>query len=440
MAPTKAERKQLDGAVSAFHAHYSSSLNWGSERWDESLYPALAQPTRYALLVNMFAPRADVDAVIQRAGSGISSVGCDLRQVPLPGLRGMREGEEEKVTRGNGLVLLERSTELQGGERCKGKESDDISKKEDGVFLFPAPSQLRTSGTQPQIIMSHWNMDAASALAVHMLDVQPGDRVLDLCAAPGGKSVALAQLIFPQFHADAVNVSDQDISSSQPIPGCLHANELDFSRNKRLSSNLHSYIPSYLFTQGHIRILRVDASDPRNTSKFQGGTARYDKILLDAPCSSERHIIHAYSKSSSNGNDRIAEEISRWRPGTSKSLAKTQAALLMTALKAVKLGGRIIYSTCSIEKGENDDVIEKVIGDKGMMEKERKKELIKWGVKIELGRIAESGGYIADRGIDIAALDRLTEKTEYGRIALPDHKNGGMWGPLYFCAITKTAR
>ncbi|KKY37227.1 putative rna m c methyltransferase [Diaporthe ampelina] len=253
-----------------------------------------------------------------------------------------------------------------------------------------------------------------------MLDVQPNDRVLDLCAAPGGKSVALAQLIFPHLHAGSA-------APAPPKTGCLHSNEVDHTRNKRLAANLRAYLPESLFESSAVRVLRLDGSDARAVTQLPCGPGGYDRVLLDAPCSSERHIIHAHVRAAAGG--RVADEMARWRRGGSKTLAKLQTELLMTALKAVRAGGRVVYSTCSIETGENDGVIEKMLA---AIEKDKKKFGVSWGVTFELGsKLKKRAGPVDE------ALESLTEETKYGRIAVPDHKDGKQWGPLFFCVITK---
>lgn len=198
--------------------------------------------------------------------------------------------------------------------------------------------------------LTHYNMDAASLLATHALDPQPGEVILDMCASPGGKTIAIAQ------HAT------------------VHANELDHTRNQRLAANLKAYLPPDRY-----KVLKFDGTK----ATFQ----QYDRVLVDAPCSSERHLIHAKMD---------------WK--LSKTLPKTQLALLLNAIKTVKTGGRVVYATCSLSDLENDGVIEKCLQKS----------------KVEL--------------VDDPFYDNMTEKTKYGRIALPDR---GGWGPIYFAVLMK---
>ncbi|KAI7114418.1 hypothetical protein KC352_g34666 [Hortaea werneckii] len=153
----------------------------------------------------------------------------------------------------------------------------------------------------------------------------------------------------------------------------------------------------------------------------------YDKILVDAPCSSERHIIHAHLKAKASGN--AAPEMTNWRPGSSKRLAQTQLALLMTALKAVKVGGHVLYATCSLEPTENDGVLEKMLAQ---VAKDRKKGAVKWDVQLGFAD-GEKKAQLEEQ------LGSWAERTKHGWIVLPDHPSGGRWGPLFFAFVTKTA-
>jgi len=392
--PTKAEKKQLDGALATFHSHYSADRNWGTKRWESSLYEALAAPTRYAALINTFASTTEVDDIF----SGLNLANGTLQQMKLP---------QEDSTQSASLKILERKT--------LPTETDD--KASTTNFLFPQPTPVSSIADPNRKVFSHWNLDAASVLCASMLKVQPEDKVLDLCAAPGGKSVSLSQILFQGARADTGVVS-----------GCLHSNEMDPARNKRLAINLQSYLPRHLFEKGSVRVLRMDAADVKAVHQLPLGAGGYDRVLLDAPCSSERHIIHAHVKAVSTG--RIAEEMLRWRPGSSRNLAKIQAALLMTALRAVRVGGRVVYSTCSIDTGENDGVLQKIMA---LLEQEQSKTGLTWTIRIETAPSEHSN-------LDEDGLDQWTERTKYGRIALPDHQGSGKWGPLFFAVITKITR
>ncbi|KAK7754780.1 hypothetical protein SLS62_003340 [Diatrype stigma] len=371
---TKAERKQAQAAEDAFHRTYA--LQYGEERWKETLYPSLAAPTRYAVLVNRYA----IPSIAEVFNEGEVE---KLQPVPLP--------------------RRPLSAELQSDEL----PSYQWNTTEDEV-PFPPPQANPTTG-----LMTHWNLDAASLLAVTILGPQPGDKILDLCAAPGGKSIAISQLLRPK---------DFNGASPSLAGGCLHSNEPNAARHKRLASNLRSYLPEPLFKSGELKVLKLDGTEANAIPSLPLGPGGYDKVLLDAPCSSERHVIHAHAKARQGG--RAADEMASWRSGHSKKMAKTQAALLMAALRAVRVGGSVLYATCSLSSEENDGVIEKGFE---LVQKERRKLGGRWDVAVRSGALTGLG------------LDRWAEPTKHGWIVLPDHPGGGNWGPLFFSLLEKVA-
>ncbi|XP_055111406.1 5-methylcytosine rRNA methyltransferase NSUN4 isoform X14 [Symphalangus syndactylus] len=137
--------------------------------------------------------------------------------------------------------------------RCFTFDRGDISR-------FP-PARPGSLG-----VMDYYLMDAASLLPVLALGLQPGDIVLDLCAAPGGKTLALLQT------------------------GCcrnLAANDLSTSRIARLQKILHSYVPEEIRDGNQVR---VTSWDGRKWGELEGDT--YDRVLVDVPCTTDRHSLH----------------------------------------------------------------------------------------------------------------------------------------------------
>ncbi|KAI0021768.1 S-adenosyl-L-methionine-dependent methyltransferase [Xylariomycetidae sp. FL0641] len=369
-ALTKAQKKQAQAAEDAFNRTYSQQ--YGEQRWQETLYPALLAPTRYAMLLNHYVGTA-------MPASSPDTTAENPEPIAFP----------SQSTRSKGRPLSAFQSSIPEGEA-----------------MFPQP-QLDAE----KQLMTHWNLDAASLLAVTLLNPEPGDKVLDLCAAPGGKSVAIAQLLLPDDYAAA---------APSLAHGCLHSNEVNTGRNKRLVSNLKSYLPEPLFSSGEVQVLKLDGAENNPTHSLPLGPGGYDKVLLDAPCSSERHVVHAHAKAKQGG--RVADEMASWRSGHSKKMAKTQVALLMTALKAVRVGGRVLYATCSLSRDENDGVVEKV---RELVGKERKKLGATWDFAVRSRTLGEG-------------LEAWAEKTEHGWLVLPDHPGAGRWGPLYFALLEKT--
>jgi len=388
MKATKTAQKRTDAALEAFNRYYTDA--WGEERW-HSLLLALSQPTRYCALVNGFATQSDVLNLLADESDQSTF------KFKLPSVQNGLSGEEF-----NYPVVLQSSLRQS----------------------FPVPSQVPSGGTG-KTVLSHWNMDLASALAASVLEVRPGERVLDLCAAPGGKSIVLAQMLWPELYASSVAIPESISDTSRT---CLHSNESDHARHKRLFANMQAYLPSQPFADKAVKIIRIDAAEKSAVHELPFGAEGYDKVLLDAPCSSERHILQAHARAAAAGN--VADEMANWKSSHTKTLAKTQAVLLMTALKAAKLGGKVLYATCSISHEENDDIIERTIE---AVKRERKKtgsaQQSAWKVKID----TPFGNNTSGKDM----LESMTQTTKYGRIVLPDHPAAGRWGPLYFCLIEK---
>jgi 16S rRNA (cytosine967-C5)-methyltransferase len=155
--------------------------------------------------------------------------------------------------------------------------------------------------------------DEASQIVARVLDVRPGQRILDLCAAPGGKTTQIADL-----SGDSAVIVAAD----------LHRHRL----NTVVSS-------AQLQGLGSIHCVELDGLSP-----LPFGEDTFGRVLVDAPCSG-------------TGTLRRNPEI-RWRitPADIEDLSARQSQLLGNAARVVKPGGRLIYSTCSVETDENEAV------------------------------------------------------------------------------------
>ena len=169
-------------------------------------------------------------------------------------------------------------------------------------------------------LYNYYVMDPASILVANSLQVQEGDEVLDMCAAPGGKSLVLAE----------------------NNPQSLISNEMSESRRVRLMRVFHEYIPRDQRDFVHVKGLDGNQYGLRMPEHF-------DRVLADVPCSGERHLFENQS------------ELALWTEKRTKNLAVRQYSLLSSAWLACKAGGQIVYSTCSISPIENDQVIQKLI-------------------------------------------------------------------------------
>ncbi|KAK7823350.1 hypothetical protein U0070_007692 [Myodes glareolus] len=127
-------------------------------------------------------------------------------------------------------------------------------------YLSRSPDRMPSERHQAGSLKKYYLLNAASLLPVLALEPSDGETVLDLCAAPGGKSVALLQCA---------------------SPGYLLCNEYDSLRVRWLRQTLESFIPQPL-----INVIKVSELDGREMGDAQPET--FDKVLVDAPCSNDR--------------------------------------------------------------------------------------------------------------------------------------------------------
>jgi 16S rRNA (cytosine1407-C5)-methyltransferase len=234
---------------------------------------------------------------------------------------------------------------------------------------------LKKSILRPSIPISYgeglvcpYNLDYASVLTARSLRLPGEGLVLDACAAPGGKSLVIA--------------------SRMGAGTRLLANELSSDRRRRLLAALDAHLGRE--TRGRVAVSGFDAAREAGRASERG---RFAAILLDAPCSSERHLL---------GDPRA---LSRWTPARPRFLARRQWALLSAAFLLLKPGGSLVYATCALSPEENDGVAARLL--------------------------AKYGGAVEEDPLDFDE----GKKTRHGRLILPD-SSGGM-GPIYAARFRK---
>ncbi|XP_064819675.1 tRNA (cytosine(34)-C(5))-methyltransferase, mitochondrial-like isoform X2 [Oncorhynchus masou masou] len=191
-------------------------------------------------------------------------------------------------------------------------------------FIHPSPVRYPSPPHRQGQLKPYYLMNAASLLPVLALGVEEGDRVLDLCSAPGGKALAILQT------AD---------------PARLCCNEMDPHRRDWLAKTLESFIPQWLSST-----VTVSNQDGRIFGQSEAGM--YDKVLLDAPCSNDRSWLFSGPGGEQHGAVRLRERA---------RLPTLQTQLLRSALAALRPGGVAVYSTCTMSRSENQEVVEAVL-------------------------------------------------------------------------------
>jgi 16S rRNA C967 or C1407 C5-methylase (RsmB/RsmF family) len=215
---------------------------------------------------------------------------------------------------------------------------------------------------------SRYTLDSASILAAEALGVRPGDKVLDACAAPGGKTLVLLEALEGR--------------------GELVSNELSSSRRFRLKQVIEEHVPPGL--RDLVGITAFDAN--RFGLKKEG---YFDRVLLDAPCSSEAHLLAEDA------------EQSGWKESRTRQLAMRQYSLLCSALLTVRPGGVVVYSTCSISPLENEGVIERILKKKSDQ------------VRLDLDGVSDGTG----------------DRTAFGFQIFPDRHPGA--GPIFWSRLVR---
>ncbi|NES99587.1 MAG: 16S rRNA (cytosine(967)-C(5))-methyltransferase [Sphaerospermopsis sp. SIO1G1] len=155
--------------------------------------------------------------------------------------------------------------------------------------------------------------DSSAQLVSHLLAPQPGEVIIDVCAAPGGKTTHIAELIGDE--------------------GKIYACDKTASRLRKLTQNAQRL---------NLKSIEIYTGDSRNFTQFYNIA---DRVLLDAPCSG-LGTMHRHADA-------------RWRqtPASVQELAQIQSELLSHTANFVKTGGVLVYATCTLHPQENEEII-----------------------------------------------------------------------------------
>jgi 16S rRNA (cytosine1407-C5)-methyltransferase len=230
-------------------------------------------------------------------------------------------------------------------------------------LLAPPASIAYTEGLKKPYVL-----DRASVLAALSLKLPESGIILDSCAAPGGKSLVIA--------------------SRMGKAAELLSNELSSSRRRRLAGVLDGHLDRE--TRSRVKVSGFDAA---GLGRRKNEWGRFASVLLDVPCSSERHVLK---------NEKALEA---WTPARPRFLARRQWSLLSAAFLLLKPGGSLVYAACALSDEENDAVVSRLFS--------------KYGEEV----VQDEPGFTEG------------EKTRYGRLILPDTCQG--MGPMYVAVFLK---
>jgi 16S rRNA (cytosine1407-C5)-methyltransferase len=198
--------------------------------------------------------------------------------------------------------------------QTKGWELQEIKNVSDTYFVNNI-DKSEIAKTEEYEDGKFYIQNLSSILSIHILNPQKGEKILDLAAAPGSKTTLISSLTNNEAH--------------------ITANDIDVQRISKLNNVLHQ------FGSKNVEVVNNDG-----TVLGKIYPNHYDRVILDAPCSGEGRIYLAGRK-----------PLRFWSIKMVNAMVKKQEELIDSAFRALKVGGTLIYSTCTLEPDENEGVV-----------------------------------------------------------------------------------
>ncbi|KAK3391096.1 mitochondrial GTPase 2-like protein [Podospora didyma] len=211
--------------------------------------------------------------------------------------------------------------------------------------------------------------EVVSMIPPLLMDLRPSMTVLDMCAAPGSKAAQLLEMVhrgeearirhviksFSDFSVGTLKTEDQleeeaaqldaDPSDDGRATGMLIANDADYKRSHMLIHQLKRLSSPNMIVTNHDATMYPSLRIPNPQDPSKPNYLKFDRILADVPCS---------------GDGTLRKNVNLWKdwnPGSALGLHVTQVRILVRALQMLKPGGRVVYSTCSMNPVENESVV-----------------------------------------------------------------------------------
>ncbi|CAJ0959656.1 unnamed protein product, partial [Mesorhabditis belari] len=274
------------------------------------------------------------------------------------------EGEGIRLPSRPHFISYPKNLRIQVMQRC------DISR-------YPPP--MRDESQVP----GWWLLDGGSVVPILAMGFEEGDTFMDMCAAPGGKSL-LALLT--------------------KLPKKIICNDYKLARLGDLKRSLSIYVPAECPDAEKIILKRKDASNLAQWDEFNV----YDKVLADVPCLSDR-----LSVGQDEGNLFELQHTQK-----RLDLPQLQTKILINALRSARVGGSVVYSTCTLSPSQNEAVIENAVA---IAEQQ-------FGIKVVEESLSLLKNHLAATG-----LYRFNDETQRGILVLPFLPSN--FGPMYVCKL-----
>lgn len=234
------------------------------------------------------------------------------------------------------------------------------------VRKFPPFSAFQKFMVSETSVGNISRQEVVSMIPPLLMDLRPGMTVLDMCAAPGSKAAQLLEMIHrgeeariqhvvKSFGTDAVKSEDAeeeeaskleaDPSDDGRATGMLVANDADYKRSHMLIHQLKRLSSPNMIVTNHDATMYPSLRIPNPEDPSKPNYLKFDRILADVPCS---------------GDGTLRKNVNLWKdwaPASALGLHLTQVRILVRALQMLKPGGRMVYSTCSMNPVENESVI-----------------------------------------------------------------------------------